>query len=264
MVDNKKKGRRSRRKIPVTEGLTNKEILYCELVARGADKVNTYRDVFRSKATDSYIVDKCIKLEERTAIREELERQRELAADIEEVDGLTQEEQLADIDIGNLKKIDHIADITGEEGIKWSQGIAFNRLKNLLDGCESATQLLKERPKLFSECREMISEVKGMLMDSGLTTKNTARLGELIDCMEHIEDITYKLSKFSVKEFNSTIYTANALMREMNNLTGVKKNATNIKNESFEDKVFRLLSEAGNKTNNFVEDIEEYAFSEEE
>ena len=82
--------------------------------------------------------------------------------------------------------------------------------------------------------------------------------------MEHIEDITYKLSKFSVKEFNSTIYTANALMREMNNLTGVKKNATNIKNESFEDKVFRLLSEAGNKTNNFVEDIEEYAFSEEE
>lgn len=267
MVDNSKKGRRSRRKIPVTEGLTSKEILYCELVARGEDKVKAYKTAFKSRGSEEYMQGKADELEARVDIREELERQRELAGDIEAIDGVTQEEQLTDINVVNIKKIDDISDIAGEEGIKWSQGIAFNRLKNLLDGCESATQLLKERPKLFSECRDLIKEVKEILSGNGMNTRNTARLSELIDCMENIEDITYKLSRFSIKEFNSTVYTANALMREMNNLTGVKKNATNLKNESFEDKVFRLLSEANsknNKTNSFVEDIEEYAFSEEE
>lgn len=261
MVDNKKKGRRSRRK--VTEGLTSKEILFCEMHSKGVEKVEAYKRAFKSGATDDYIEGKVAKLLDRTDIREELERQQQLTEDIETVEGLTPDEQLSE----GLVKADNLEDIAGKEGIKWSQGIAFNRLKNLLDGCESATQLLKERPKLFSECRDMIKEVKSILMDSGLTTRNTARLGELIDCMENIEDITYKLSKFSVKEFNSTIYTANALMREMNNLTGVKKNATNIKNESFEDKVFRLLNEASkadDKNYKFVEDIEEYAFSEEE
>ena len=233
----------------VTEGLTDREALFCELYCKGEDKIEAFRTAFKSKADDTRIETMVTKLLSRDDINREMSRLNEKAL---KKKGLEEKEPA---------KEEEVELITGEGSIKWSQSVAFNRLKKLLDSCDSAMQLLKDRPKLFSEVRELIDKMKRYLNDNGLTTRNTAGLSDMIDCMENIEDIVYKLSKFNIKEYNSTINTANGLMKEINALTGIKKSSQAIKNETFEDKLYRLISGAGNGKD-LAKELEEYAFSE--
>lgn len=236
----------------VVSGLTDKERKFCELYASGKDGTEAFRKVYNSKSEDS----KVEAMVKRLLNREDI--QQELAIHNEKV---VKEKMVAEAKNEEGVEKDDEVEVVAETNIKWSQSVAFNRLKKLLDSCDSAMQLLKDRPKLFGEVRDLIGDVKQMINSNNMTSRNTEGLGDLLDCMENIEDIVYKLSKFNIKEYNSTINTANGLMKEINALTGIKKSSQAIKNETFEDKVYRLISGAGNGKD-IAKELEEYAFSE--
>lgn len=224
--------------------LNGNESRFCELVASGKEPDEAYKEAYGRVSSDNYAKKR----------GREMMRRPEIVSKVDDIKKELQDKRLfGEEDDEKLN-----------EEIMWSQGIAFNRLKRLLDGCDSATQLLEDRPRLFSEVRQSIADIRQIVLNNGLTSKNTAGLDELMDCMENIEDIVYKLSKFNIKEYNSTIYTATALMKEINNLTGVKKNTQTLKTESLEDKIYGLIADSSRRgnSNDIMKGIEEYAFSE--
>lgn len=225
--------------------LNGNETKFCELVVKGTEPTEAYKLAYGRVTSEDYAKKR----------GREMMRRPEIASKIEDLKKEAQDKRL----FGEEEDEEKFS-----EEIMWSQGIAFNRLKRLLDGCDSATVLLEERPRLFSEVRQMIADIRQIVLNNGLTSKNTAGLDDLMDCMENIEDIVYKLSKFNIKEYNSTIYTATSLMKEINNLTGVKKNTQTLKTETLEDKIYGLIADSSRKGKgeDIMKGIEEYAFSE--
>lgn len=216
-----------------------KEKAFCDLVVKGVEPALAWKQVSGTKASEEAVAAMAKRLMNRGDIRLEIELKRKAIEDEAlESQRLREERERKPL-------MPEIVE-TGTSGdIEWSQSIAFNRLKRLLDGCDSAAQLLEDRPRLFKDIRDLISDVRAMLATNGVTVNNTSGVQELSHILENIESIVSKVSKFSIKEYNSTILTASNLMKEINSITGVKKNAGALKNETFEDKLMRLIEESG-------------------
>ncbi len=242
-----------------------KEEEFCTLVTQGVDPILAWRQASGTKCDDEAVGMVVKRLMNRGDIRLSLEMKRR--AKEEEVKANKAER----IPFGNasnkgkdIKRDSNNIDIgeDEEDNIEWTQRIALTRLKKLLDGCDSAIKLLEDRPQLFEDVRDLIGEVKGLLASNGITVNNTEGVSELMKLMEHIDYIVTDIANFSIKEYNSTILTANNLMREMNSITGVKKSSGPVKTEAFEDRIIKILDKriSRDKTD-VMKEIEDYAFS---
>lgn len=249
-------GKTGIRKSRVGSLLTDSQIKFCELYANGMQVIDAYRKAFNNDySSNEQIGLSSKKLLRQQKIQDEIERIQEFAitnagmigTDVNDIRVMEREGMVNPNGVNILNK---------ESNNEWTQTLVFEKMKALLDGCEGALILMKERPRLFSEVKLLIDKVKRKLDLSKPDEEKWQR--DLLDCMENIEDIIYKVSKFKATEFNSTVNTANALMKEMNNITGITKNVKELENQSFESKLLNLISSSNN--GNLKEELTEYAF----
>lgn len=249
-------GKFGTRKSKVGSLLTDSQIKFCELYANGMHMIDAYRKAYNNETGSRQQIDNsCRRLLRQTKIQDEIER-------IQEFNNVSS--QITSTDLNDLRVIEReglmnpngVNTLNKESNAVWTQNLVFEKMKALLDGCEGALILMKERPKLFSEVKLLINKVKKLLDLSNVEDEKWQR--DLVECMENIEDIIYKVSKFKATEFNSTVNTANALMKEMNNITGITKNVKELENKTFEDKLLELISSASSNT--LKEELTEYAF----
>jgi hypothetical protein len=227
--------------------LTDKQSKFAELVARGDSPKDAYYKTYdvgintKQKTVETMAA----KLMKNPKIQLEVERKQELLLKLESMDGISPEQRTI-IDENRL-----------EAESEWSREVAFSKFNSLLAGCDESLVLLKERPKLFTNVEILMGKVKDFMSEHG---NDLDGYNDLVDCVENIEDIIYKLAKFDVKEYNSTVNTATTLLKAMNDITGVSKNASALKKESFENKLLRMvaLSDGGG----LRKDLEEVAFGE--
>lgn len=246
------------KKRTIVEKLRPKEKQFCENIARGFEPVEAYRQAYQSEAGEEYILSTVKGLLTNKLILAEIKRMKVWLGledddedDVEELSGSQNE---------TMNKTDDTSTegIVDTNDINWSQGIAFNRLKRLLDSCDGAMEFLKERPQLFANVERLVTEVRNKMAQE-LDSKT---LKDIYKTLDNIEGMIYKLTTFNAKEYNSTMTTANALMKEINSLTGVKKNAQSVKNETFEEKLLKIISSQKDKTClDIGKEMEEYAFS---
>ena len=240
-----------------TKTLTEKQKRFAELVAHDIDRKNAYSTVYDvGPDTKPITIDNASRrLMNNVNVLKEIDRIKELVQFTKGIDGIEPEKKV------ELLDKDEVSGVATE----WTQKIAFKKFSELLNGCEESLILLKERPQLFGECRQLCNDVRKVLEKEGL---ENPRLTEILT---NIEDIIYKLGKFDVKEYNSTVSSSVQIMKVMNDITGVGKNAKAIANENFEHKLYTLLDNmdqtAGQYTTKkskytLIEEAEDYAFEE--
>ena len=228
--------------------LTDKQVKFCELVGHGMHIHDAYRKAYNYNNPNIKLVDNnARRLMRNKAILEEIERIQYYQENPLTIDAVTEHDRAV---------VAQATDFNKDEVGKWTQGIALNKLQTLLSGCEESMVLMKERPRLFSDVKALIADVKKLLRLDNQEDEKWQK--DLVDCMENIEDIIYKVGKFKATEFNSTINTANSLMKEINNLTGVSKNIKEIQNETFENRLLDLIKEA--KGEDLKKELTDYAF----
>lgn len=252
-------GKTGLRKSKVGSLLTDAQIKFCELYANGMHMIDAYRKAYNNEAGSRQQIDNsCRRLLRQTKIIDEIERIQEFNTTTTQIMG-TDAQDFRVMEREGLLNPNGVNTLNKEQNLEWTQNLVFEKMKTLLDGCEGALTLMKERPKLFSEVKVLISKVKRAIDLSQPEEEKWQR--ELIECMENIEDIIYKVGKFKATEFNSTVNTANSLMKEMNNITGITKNVKELENQSFESKLLGLISTySGPGANNLKEELTEYAF----
>lgn len=252
-------GKTGLRKSKMGSLLTDSQIRFCELYASGMHMIDAYRKAFNNEASSKQQIDNsCRRLLRQTKILDEIERIQEFNATTTQIMG-TDAQDFRVMEQEGLLNPNGVNILNKEQNIEWTQNVVFEKMKSLLDGCEGALTLMKERPKLFSEVKMLIGKVKKRLDLSNYEDEKWQR--ELIECMENIEDIIYKVGKFKATEFNSTVNTANSLMKEMNNITGITKNVKELERESFESKLLDLVSTYAQSTaNDLKEELTDYAF----
>lgn len=237
-----------------TRQLTEKQRKFAELVAHGVDKESAYISVYDVKEDTKActIANGARKLINNVSVLKEIDRIKSVNEMAQLIDRVDDEKRL-DL-LRNKTTVEEVAE---EE---WNQKTAYKKLRTLLQGCEESLILLKERPKIFGEIMSLINEVRCNLEKDEYET--------LFDLMDNIQSLTYKIGTFDAKEYNSTIQTANSIMKTLNDITGVTKNAKQIENETFERKLLALISNMdaiGKKKPDYVplrEQVEEYAFDE--
>lgn len=237
-----------------TKPLTDKQQRFAELVAHGVDKESAYITAYNvgDDTKPSTISSAAHRLVNNVAVLKEIDRIREVNAIAQTIDKVDDEKRL------ELLR----GETTPEEAIEdeWNQKTAFKKLRTLLQGCEESLILLKERPKIFGEIVALMNEVRVAL--------DREENDKLFDLMDNIQALVYKVGAFDAKEYNSTIQTANSIMKTLNDITGVTKNAKQIENETFEKKLLSLISNMdtiNRKKPNYVplkEQMEDYAFDE--
>lgn len=237
--------------------LTEKQKRFAELVAHDIDRKQAYTTVYDvGTDTKPVTIDNASRrLMNNVNVLKEIDRIKELVQFTKGIDGIEPEKK---VELLEKEEISNVA-------TDWNQKIAFKKFSELLNGCEESLILLKERPQLFGECRQLCNDVRKVLEKDGT---NNERLNEILT---HIEDIIYKLGKFDVKEYNSTVSTSTQIMKVMNDITGVGKNAKAIENENFEHKLYTLLDNMDQTAGQFskkqrhtlIEEAEDYAFGEE-
>lgn len=228
--------------------LTDKQVKFCELVGHGMHIHDAYRKAYNYNNPNVKLVDNnARRLMRNKQILEEIERIQYYQENPLTIDAVTETDRSVIAAKTTFNK---------DEVGKWTQGIALNKLQTLLSGCEESMVLMKERPRLFSDVKALIADVKKLLKLDNQEDEKWQK--DLVDCMENIEDIIYKVGKFKATEFNSTINTANSLMKEINNLTGVSKNIKEIQNETFENRLLDLIKEA--KGEDLKKELTDYAF----
>lgn len=246
-------GKFGTRKSKVGSLLTDSQIKFCELYANGMHMIDAYRKAYNNETGSRQQIDNsCRRLLRQSKIQDEIERIQEFNSTATQIIG-TDSQDFRLMESEGLISPNGINTLNKEKNLEWTQNLVFEKMKSLLDGCEGALVLMKERPRLFSEVKMLIGKVKKSLDLSNYEDEKWQR--ELIECMENIEDIIYKVGKFKATEFNSTVNTANALMKEMNNITGINKNIKELENETFEEKLLSLISEGTTK-----QELTEYAF----
>lgn len=239
------------------KALTEKQKRFAELVAHDIDRKQAYTTVYDVGAdTKPITIDNASRrLMNNINVLKEIDRIKELVQFTKGIDGIEPEKKV------ELLEKDEVSGVATE----WTQKIAFKKFSELLNGCEESLILLKERPQLFGECRQLCNDVRKVLEKDGL---EHPRLTEIL---QNIEDIIYKLGKFDVKEYNSTVSTSTQIMKVMNDITGVGKNAKAIANENFEHKLYTLLDNMDQTAGEFaskkhkrtlIDEAEEYAFEE--
>lgn len=213
-----------------TPKLTEKQRRFAELVAHGVKKEDAYISVYAAS--------------ENTKAQTINNNARKLLANVEVLKEIDRLKEVIEI----TQSIDHIPDdkrlelLTGETTVEdaseseWNAKIAFKKLSTLLKGCEESLTILKERPQLFAKVDQLINDVRFNL-DRDDTDNEL-----LFEKLDAIHGLVYKLGAFDAKEYNSTISTANSIMKSLNDITGVTKNAKQIENESFERRLLAMIS----------------------
>ena len=235
--------------------LTEKQKRFAEMVAHDIDRKRAYITAYDVGVdTKPATIDNASRrLMANVNVLKEIDRIRELVQFTKGIDGI-------DVD----KKVELLdKEAVSDDSSEWNQKIAFKKFSELLNGCEESLILLKERPQLFGECRQLINDVRKVIERDGVENE---RLEEMLT---GIEGIIYKLGKFDVKEYNSTVGTTTQIMKVMNEITGVGKNAKTIENESFEhklltliDNIDRTMPKASKAKHTFKDECEDYAFGE--
>ena len=234
--------------------LTENQRRFAELVAHGVDKESAYRSCYNvgENTKQSTIVSNSRKLLNNVEVLKEIDRLKDVISVAQSIDHIPDD-----------KRLELLQGETTEEEVmegEWNQKIAFKKLNQLLKNCEESMVLLKERPIIFGEVNRLMNEVRLAV------TKE--EYGELYDLMENIQNLMYKIASFDAKEYNSTINTANSIMKSLNDITGITKNAKQIENEAFEKKLLSLISNmdlANRSKPDYVplkKQMEDYAFDE--
>lgn len=237
--------------------LTDKQKRFAELVAHDIDRKRAYETAYDvAPETKQVTIDNASRrLMNNVNVLKEIDRIKELVQFTKGIDGIDPEKKVEMLDK------DEVSGVATE----WTQKIAFKKFSELLNGCEESLILLKERPQLFGECRQLCNDIRKVMEKDGTNNER------LTDMLKNIEDTIYKLGKFDVKEYNSTVSSTVQIMKVMNDITGVGKNAKAIENENFEHKLYTLLDNMDQTAGQFaskkpkytlIEEAENYAFEE--
>jgi hypothetical protein len=213
-----------------TPKLTEKQRRFAELVAHGVKKEDAYISVYAaSENTKAQTINNnARKLLANVEVLKEIDRLKEVIEITQTIDQIPDEKRLELL----------TGDTTIEEASEseWNAKVAFKKLSALLRGCEESLTILKERPQLFAKVDQLINEVRFNINQDDIDNE------ELFNKMDAIHSLVYKLGAFDAKEYNSTISTANSIMKSLNDITGVTKNAKQIENESFERRLLTMIS----------------------
>lgn len=240
-----------------TPKLTEKQRRFAELIAHGVDKESAYRSVYaNSENTKAQTVNNnARKLLSNVEVLKEIDRLKEVIDITQTIDHIPDDKRL-EVLTGGIT-------VEDAEESEWNAKIAFRKLSRLLKDCEEAMTLLKERPKLFGEVGQLMNEVRGYLDKED---DDNDRLFQLLD---NIQSLIYKVGAFDSKEYNQTINTANSIMKSLNDITGVTKNAKQIENEAFEKRLLTMISNmdvtarpSKGETVSLKKQMEEFAFDE--
>lgn len=239
--------------------LTDKQQRFAELVAHDMDAHEAYREAYGYTNPNPRMLDNKTRLVlNNSKVIAEIERIQMFEMDGKYNSAKNKEEMLAK----------HFANETNNTGVnstnkeanqEWTQELVFNKLKEFLDNNDQALAMLKERPQLFATVRKQIDKVKTKL--SGVHIDDEKWKRELLETFENIEDMISAIGEFNIKEYNSTVSTGMALMKEINAVTGVTKNVQELKRRSFEDRLLDMIAEnKDNQSNNLVKELEAYAY----
>lgn len=233
--------------------ITEKQKHFAELIAHDIDRKRAYTIAYDVSAdTKPVTIDNASRrLLANPLVLNEIDRIKQLVMYTKGIDGIEPEKKVEILD----------KEVVSANTSEWTQKTAFKKFADLLNGCEESLILLKERPTLFGECRQMMNDVRKAIQESGVDNPT------LTDIMSNIQDIIYKLGTFDVKEYNSTVNTATQIMKVMNDITGVGgKNAKAIEDANFEKKLLLLIdnidreSGATKRSHTMKEEAIDYAF----
>ena len=240
-----------------TPKLTEKQRRFAELIAHGVDKESAYRSIYAtSENTKAQTVNNnARKLLNNVEVLKEIDRLKEVIDITQTIDHIPDEKRL-ELLTGNTT-------VEDAQESEWNAKIAFKKLSGLLKDCEEAMTLLKERPKLFGEVGQLMNQVRLHL------DRDDDDNDKLFQILDNIQSLIYKIGAFDSKEYNQTINTANSIMKALNDITGVTKNAKQIENEAFEKRLLTLISNMDVTTRSTKPDytplkkqMEEFAFDE--
>lgn len=245
----------TRKKMPQSV-LTDKQQRFAELVAHDMDALEAYREAYDYKNPNKAMLNtKTRTLLNNSKVIAEIER-----IQLFEMEGkynaAENKKELLAKHFNN--ETTNYNSTNKEANQEWTQELVFNKLKEFLDSNDQALLMLKERPQLFSTARKLISKIRTKL--SGVHIDDEKWKRELLDTFENLEDIIATIGDFNIKEYNSTMNTGIALMKEINAVTGVTKNVAEIKRRSFEDRLFDMIAENKDNQLNLVKELESYAY----
>lgn len=237
----------------VTPKLTEQQRRFAELVAHGVDSVDAYRTCYTvgENTKEKTVYNNARRTLNNVEVLKEIDRIKGILDSTQMIDHIPEDKRLEVL----LNKM------TGEEAVEseWNAKVAYKKLSSLLKDCEEAMTLLKERPKIFGEITQLMNEVRLNLQKD----ENEP----LFEIMDNIQQLVYKVGAFDAKEYNSTINTANSIMKALNDITGITKNAKQIENEAFEKKLLTLITnmdvtvrEKGPSYVPLKKQMEDYAF----
>ena len=247
----------TRKKMP-NSVLTDKQQKFAELVAHDMDALEAYREAYGyTNPHKGMLNTKTRALLNNSKVVAEIERIQLFEMESKYTAAENKKEMLA-------KHFNNETTNTNstnkEANQEWTQELVFNKLKAFLDSNEQALLMLKERPQLFATVRKLIDKIKTKL--SGVHIDDDKWKRDLLECFENIEDMIAAIGEFNAKEYNSTMSTGMALMKEINAVTGVTKNVQELKRRSFEDRLIDMIAENQNNTssNNLSKELEAYAY----
>lgn len=243
--------------------LTDKQQRFAELVAHDMDAHEAYREAYNYTNQNKKMLDtKTRTLLNNSKVMAEIERIQLFEMESKYTAAENKKEMLA-------KHFNNETTNTNstnkEANQEWTQELVFNKLKAFLDSNEQALLMLKERPQLFATVRKLIDKIKTKL--AGVHIDDDKWKKDLLECFENIEDMIAAIGEFNAKEYNSTMSTGMALMKEINAVTGVTKNVQELKRRSFEDRLFDMIASntqtsTPDNPHNLVKELEEYAYRE--
>ena len=238
--------------------MTDKQQRFAELVAHDMEAHEAYIQAYEYKSTNKRMLDtKTRALLNNVKVMNEIERIQLFEMEGKYTNAQNKKELLAK-HFNN--ETTNYNSTNKEANQEWTQELVFNKLKEFLDSNDQALLMLKERPQLFATVRKLIEKIKTKL--SGVHIDDDKWKRDLLDCFENIEDMIATIGEFNIKEYNSTVSTGIALMKEINAVTGVTKNVQELKRRSFEDRLFDMIAEntTTKSNNNLVKELEAYAY----
>lgn len=258
MLKNKGGGSVGKIKKMTNRVLTDKQQRFAELVAHDMDAHEAYREAYDYRNPNPKLLDNKVRLVmNNSKVLAEIERIQMFEME-GKYDSAKNKEELLAKHFNN--ETTNYNSTNKEANQEWTQELVFNKLKEFLDSNDQALLMLKERPQLFATVRKLIEKIKTKL--SGVHIDDDKWRRDLLECFENIEDMIASIGEFNIKEYNSTVSTGIALMKEINAVTGVTKNVQELKRRSFEDRLIDMIAENQNNTHNsnLTKELEAYAY----
>lgn len=228
--------------------LSEQQLRFCEMVARGIPDEEAYREVFGFYNPNKGLLKGLIsRLKKNPMIVAEIEMQQSMNEQPKAKQQKTVKERIVNV----------MEDEDSETDIEWTREQAFKKLNTFLKCNDEMIILIQERPQLFASMNKLISKAAKVVSAANNAPEWREQMMEIF---ENLEDMTCKLCEYDPKLYTQTVNTGITLMKEMNNITGITKNATELKKQSFEERLLKMIARSqGPEMQN---ELEECAFDE--